>query len=160
VLVLRADWWAQEELAAAWQQATGGQGIIVDIRSLRQQGRGLQEGLAETVKYPFKPRNLWDWGPAQVAQFNERTRMKLSECYGALRGLAGELDDGEDELGREPEEELPGVGDPCPECDLPFARVRISRADLEASFTIRYLRRTTWNRRVQGLGLAPPVLEK
>jgi hypothetical protein len=156
VLVLRAAWWAQEELAAAWQQATGGEGIIVDIRSLRQQGCGLEEGLAETLKYPFKPTNLWDWGPGQVTQFNELTRMKLSECYGALRGLAGVLDDGEDQLGREPEEELPDAGDPCPECGLPFARVKISRAELEMSFTIRRLRRKVWGRSVPGLGPAPP----
>lgn len=104
--------------------------MIVDIRALRQHGRALQNGPAETLKYPFKPTNLWDWGPAQVAQFNELTRMKLSECYGALRGLAGVLDDGEDQLGREPEEALPDVGDPCPLCGLPLVRVRIARGDL------------------------------
>jgi hypothetical protein len=70
-----------------------------------------------------------------VAQFDQLTRLKLGECYGALRGLAGTLEEDEDggePLDREPEAPLPGAGDPCPACGLPLACVRISAAALKA----------------------------
>jgi hypothetical protein len=75
-----------------------------------------------------------DWGPSQVKQFNALGRMKLRECYGALRGLVGEIDgDGEDELGIEPEE-LPLVeGEACPECGLPLTSRWLSREALYGS---------------------------
>jgi hypothetical protein len=109
-------WWDQADLAASWQHAPGEMGQIVDIRAVKN----LDAGVAETLKYVMKPTNLLEWGPSQVAQFNALGRTKLRECYGAMRGLVGEIDgDGEDELGIEPEE-LPLVeGKPGPTSPSP-----------------------------------------
>jgi hypothetical protein len=105
-------------------------GQIVDIRAVRDLGAGV----AETLKYVMKPTNLLAWGPAQVAEFNALGRAKLRECYGELRGLVGEIeDDGEDQLGIEPEE-LPLVeGQACPDCGLPLAARWLSREALRGA---------------------------
>ena len=117
VLASRMAWWDQADLAASWAHVSGELGQIVDIRAVKD----LQKGVAETLKYVMKPTNLLDWTPAQVAQFNALGRVKLRECYGAMRGLVGEIeDDGEAQIGVEPEERSLLEGDPCPTCDLPL----------------------------------------
>jgi hypothetical protein len=123
-------WWDQADLAASWQHVSGEMGQIVDIRAVKD----LSAGVAETLKYVMKPTNLLEWGPSQVAQFNALGRMKLRECYGAIRGLVGEIDgDGEDQLGMEPEE-IPLVeGQPCPDCGLPLTALWVSHEVLQAA---------------------------
>jgi Replication protein len=127
ILASRAAWWDQADLAETWQRVSMASGRIVDIRAVRDLGAGM----AETLKYVMKPTNLLDWGPGQVAQFNALRRMKLRECYGELRGLAGEIDgDGEDQLGREPEE-LPLLeGGACPACGAELTARWLSRDEL------------------------------
>jgi hypothetical protein len=44
LLALRAVWWAQADLAQAWQQATAGAGLVVDIRAVKPEERPLIEG--------------------------------------------------------------------------------------------------------------------
>jgi hypothetical protein len=120
-------WWDQADLAASWRRVSGGMGQIVDIRAVRD----LQKGVAETLKYVFKPTNLLAWGGLQVAEFNALGRTKLRECYGAMRGLVGEIeDDGEDELGIEPEERPLVEGEACPTCDLPLRAWWVWRGEL------------------------------
>jgi hypothetical protein len=69
-----------------------------------------------------------------VAQFNALGRTKLRECYGAMRGLVGEIDgDGEDELGVEPEEVPLQAGEPCPDCGAPLTARWVSREVLQAA---------------------------
>src|SRR5262245_725057 len=127
LLAARMAWWDQADLAASWQEVSGGMGQIVDIRAVKDLGAGV----AETLKYVMKPTNLLEWGPSQVAQFNALGRTKLRECYGAMRGLVGEIDgDGEDELGREPEE-LPLVeGEACPTCGAELTARWLSREEV------------------------------
>jgi replication protein len=117
ILASRMAWWDQADLAASWAEISGDVGRIVDIRAVKD----LQKGVAEALKYVMKPTNLLAWGPSQVAQFNALGRAKLRECYGEMRGLVGEIeDDGEDELGIEPEERPLVEGEACPECGLPL----------------------------------------
>jgi hypothetical protein len=129
ILASRMAWWAQEDLAATWAQVSGGAGQIVDIRAVKD----LQKGVAETLKYVMKPTNLLEWGAEQVAQFNALGRTKLRECYGAMRGLVGDIeDDGEDQLGIEPEEVPLVEGQACPDCGLPVTARWLSREELHA----------------------------
>jgi hypothetical protein len=86
IVASRQRWWAQADLSAGW--ATRGAGSIVDVREI-QDGR---LGLRQVLYYILKPTNLLNWTAAQVAEFNALERTKLRECYGALRGLVGEVD--------------------------------------------------------------------
>jgi hypothetical protein len=134
VIGLRMAWWDQAELAEAWQKASRGWGRIVDIREITH----LTSGLGEALKYVFKPANLLTWGPEQIRQFLDLGRTKLRECYGELRGLVGELeDDGEDELGVEPEELPLEEGDACPACGKPLKAEWRSRRELWPAATER-----------------------
>jgi hypothetical protein len=127
ILAIRMAWWDQADLAETWAQVSTGWGHIVDIRAVRD----LQKGVAETLKYVMKPTNLLDWAPAQVAQFNALGRTKLRECYGAMRGLVGEIDgDGEDQLGVEPEEVPLVEGEACPTCGAELRAWWLSREAL------------------------------
>jgi hypothetical protein len=124
ILASRMAWWDQADLAASWKHVSREMGRIVDIRAVKD----LSAGVAETLKYVMKPTNLLEWGPSQVAQFNALGRTKLRECYGAMRGLVGEIeDDGEDQIGVEPEELPLAEGDSCPDCDLPLVVQYLSR---------------------------------
>jgi hypothetical protein len=127
ILASRMAWWDQADLAASWAEISGDVGRIVDIRAVKD----LSGGVAETLKYVMKPTNLLEWGPEQVAQFNALGRTKLRECYGAMRGLVGEIDgDGDDQLGIEPEEVPLVEGEPCPECGAPLEAGWFSREEL------------------------------
>jgi hypothetical protein len=132
ILASRMAWWEQAELAETWRWISKGYGQIVDIRAVQN----LSSGIAETLKYVMKPTNLLRWGLEQVRQFNALGRTKLRECYGELRGLVGELeDDGEDQLGLEPEELPLAEGEPCPVCGL----------RLEGRWVLRGVVETSWN---------------
>jgi hypothetical protein len=125
VLAARQAWWAQADLAAAWQRASKGEGRVVDIRDRDQDVRA---GRCGALRYPFKPPTLLGWGPDQVAEFNALARLKLGECYGALRGLAGaRVTDAEPR-----EAPLSELGAPCPACGRPLAWARVSQAEVEA----------------------------
>jgi hypothetical protein len=136
ILASRMAWWDQADLAAIWQRVSGDCGHIVDIRAVK----ALDAGVAETLKYVMKPTNLLEWGPEQVAQFNALGRTKLRECYGELRGLVGEIeDDGEDQIGLEPEERPLVEGQACPDCGLPLEARWLSREMLYGSTVVEYV---------------------
>jgi hypothetical protein len=59
ILESRMAWWDQVDLAASWQKVSDGMGQIVDIRAVKD----LRVGVAETLKYVFKPTNLLEWMP-------------------------------------------------------------------------------------------------
>jgi Replication protein len=132
VLAARQAWCDQKELAAAWQRASRGEGQVVDIRDRDQDVRS---GRCASLKYLFKPPTLRGWGPEQVAEFDALARLKLGECFGALRGLSGPLEAAED--GGAPragarEAPLPEGGAPCPACGLPLAWAREPEAEVQA----------------------------
>ena len=120
VLALRKAWWAQHALAEQWFQITGGHGQVVDIREVR----GLKGGLREVLKYVHKPADLEEWTPEQITQFNQLSRVKFSETYGALRGLR--VEDDVDLASGGDMRELRAC-DPCPECGGVLALVGLSR---------------------------------
>jgi hypothetical protein len=130
ILASRMAWWAQEDLAASWQRVSGEMGRIVDIRAVKD----LESGVAETLKYAFKPTNLLTWGASQVGQLNGLGRTKVRECYGEMRGLVGELErDDEEKIGIEPEERPVAEGESCPTCALPLTARWLSREALQAA---------------------------
>jgi hypothetical protein len=120
ILAFRRAWYAQEELLEQWQRITDGAGAVVDIREA-QDFRG---AVAEVVKYSFKPANVEKWTVQQVAEFNALRRLKLSDCYGELRGLKVESDD---DLRPDSEHHLE-VGSPCPDCGEPLMLVTLPRS--------------------------------
>jgi hypothetical protein len=83
----------------------------------------------EVFKYCFKPANLNQWDIQQVREFDGLRGIKLSDCYGELRGLKVESD--EDLTGPEmlsdPHRDL-GYGSPCPDCGEPLRFVTVPRS--------------------------------
>jgi hypothetical protein len=75
--------------------------------------------------------------PDQVAEFDALASLKLGECYGALRGLAGSRADEAEPRPRSPEAPLREVGASCPACGGPLAPARVSPAELEAIMDLR-----------------------
>jgi Replication protein len=130
LLASRRAWWPQAELAAHWQRVTGGEGQVVDIRPVT----GMRDGLAAVLRYVFKPANLLTWGPEQVRQFTALHRVKLSECYGELRGLAATWE--ADEVGRDGEPAATPLmeGDPCPRCGAVLVAQRVLRSVVVAAW--------------------------
>jgi hypothetical protein len=63
----------------------------------------------------------------QVREFNALRRIKLSECYGELRGLKVETDDDLADDRRREHEDL-GYGSPCPDCGEPLYPVTVPRS--------------------------------
>jgi hypothetical protein len=128
ILAFRKAWYPQSELAAQWERITKGAGQIVDIQS---KGK-LNEMVEEVLKYCFKPSDLRRWDVPQVLEFNALKGVKLSECYGELRGLKVEADDDlEDDRQREHEDLT--YGSPCPECGEPLQVVTVPRSQLDDS---------------------------
>ena len=130
LLASRRAWWPQAELATRWQHASDGDGQVVDIRLVTD----LRAGLAAVLRYVFKPANLLTWGPDQVRQFTALRRVKLSECYGGLRGLAAAWE--ADEAGSdEAAAAAPLVaGDPCPQCGAVLVAQRVLRSVVVAAW--------------------------
>jgi hypothetical protein len=129
VLAARQAWWAQADLAAAWHRASHGDGRVVDIRD---RDEDVRSGRCAALRYPFKLPTLLDWGPEQAVEFNALARLKLGECYGALRGLVRVLEDDAQSCDEALEAPLPELSAPCPACGVPLAWARVSRAELEA----------------------------
>ncbi len=121
ILAFRRAWYAQEELAEQWQRITDGAGVVVDIR----EAHDFRGAVAEVVKYCFKPAEVEKWNVQQVAEFNALRRVKLSDCYGELRGLKVESDD---DLQPDSEHEHLEVGSPCPDCGEPLVSVTLPRS--------------------------------
>jgi hypothetical protein len=120
ILAFRQAWWEQAELAAQWAAITEGAGQIVDIRAVQDFGGAVRE----VLKYVYKPSDVEQWGPQQVAEFMELKGIKLSECYGELRGL--KVESGEDLDGEAAPAEL-REGSLCPHCQKPLKVVRLTR---------------------------------
>jgi hypothetical protein len=125
ILAFRKVWYDQAELAEQWCRITKGAGQIVDIQS---KGK-LSKMVDEVLKYCFKPANLNQWDIQQVREFDGLRGIKLSDCYGELRGLKVESD--EDLTGPEmlsdPHRDL-GYGSPCPDCGEPLRFVTVPRS--------------------------------
>ncbi len=125
----------QEELLEQWTKITGGAGR----GGVNIQSKGTLKSMTEEVlKYVTKPTNLRSWGAEQVFQFNQLKRVKLSECYGELRGL--KLDEDEEAqadavraaaVASDPHAGLE-EGSPCPCCAEPLRYQLVSRALLSA----------------------------
>ncbi len=123
ILAYRKAWYEQAELAAQWQRITKGAGQIVDIQSKGN----LRTMASEVLKYCFKPSDIFRWDVQQVREFNALRRIKLSECYGELRGLKVETDDDLADDRRREHEDL-GYGSPCPDCGEPLYPVTVPRS--------------------------------
>jgi hypothetical protein len=74
-------------------------------------------------------------GRDHVAEFDALSRLKLGECYGALRGLAGSRADEAEPGHRASEAPLPEAGASCPACGGPLAWARVSPAELGPSWS-------------------------
>jgi hypothetical protein len=122
ILSSRKAWYDQTELADDWQKAARGRGEIVDIRAVSD----LSYGLRDLLQYCFKPLDLEMWTAADVQQFEAMRRIKLSECFGELRGLKIEAD----EIDNYTVNRL-FVGYPCPECGERLERVKVSWRNLD-----------------------------
>ncbi len=119
----------QEELLEQWQKITDGAGQVVHIAS-----KGTLRTMAEeVVKYVSKPTNVKTWTPAQVFDFNQLRRVKLSECYGELRGFKFDADDtAASETDNAPADEFAHLtaGSPCPCCYQPLRFAVVPRDEL------------------------------
>ena len=123
ILAFRRAWYDQAQLAEDWRRAMRTSTAIVDIRAISN----LADGLRSTLQYCFKPTEIDNWTANEITQFEEMRGVKLSDCFGALRGLRV-MDNSEED----PEAEHPlFVGCPCPECGAPLKRFKLSWRDLE-----------------------------
>lgn len=123
ILAFRRAWYDQAQLAEDWQRAMRTTTAIVDIRAISD----LSDGLHSTLQYCFKPTEIDNWTANEITQFQEMRGVKLSDCFGALRGLRV-VDNREED----PTVERPlFVGCPCPECGAPLKRLKLSWRDLE-----------------------------
>ncbi len=136
VLAFRKAWYDHAELSQQWLRITEGAGEVVDIQS-----KGSLKTMAEEVtKYCFKPADIGvkgaqnkRWTAEQVAEVNRLRRVKLSECYGSLRGFVLDADDHEAEAANappaDPHDDLM-FGSPCPDCGAPLTFETVPRSVL------------------------------
>jgi hypothetical protein len=131
ILAFRKAWYDQTQLAEDWVRATrtGNDTAIVDVRAISN----LSEGLRATLQYCFKAIEIETWTANEVQQFNEMERIKLSDCFGAFRGLYL-FDDSTDQSVAEPL----FVGCPCPECGAPMIRIKIHWRELNTLTAISH----------------------
>ncbi len=129
ILAYRKAWYDQAELSKQWERITKGAGQIVDIQSKGS----LKDMASEVLKYCFKPTDIFRWDVQQVREFNALRRVKLSECYGELRGLKVETDDDLEGDDRRHDHEDLTYGSPCPECGEPLYPVTVPRSMLNDS---------------------------
>jgi hypothetical protein len=123
ILAFRRAWYDQVQLAEDWRRAVRTSTAIVDIRSISN----LSDGLRSTLQYCFKPTEIDNWTANEITQFEEMRGVKLSGCFGTLRGLRL-MENSE----AQPKAERPlFVGCPCPECGEPLMRLELSWRDLE-----------------------------
>ncbi len=106
VLAIRRAYYHQAELVEDWLTATSGAAFVVDIREVVD----VQKGVAECLKYAFKPKDLEDWSPAMVKEFLAVKGARFSSLFGCLYGMEIEPEEGQDEAD-EPQE-----GSACPDC--------------------------------------------
>ena len=122
IIAFRRAWYDQQHLAEDWQRASRTSTAIVDIRAISNSS----DGLRSTLQYCFKPIDVENWTANEIVQFEKLRGIKLSDCFGTLRGLR--LEDRE----TYPEAERPlSVGCPCPECGEPLKRLKLSWRELE-----------------------------
>jgi hypothetical protein len=123
ILAFRRAWYDQPQLAEDWRRAVRAPTAVVDIRAISN----LSDGLRSTLQYCFKSTEINSWTANEIKQFEEMKRVKLSDCFGTLRGLRL-LDNSE---GYAEAQHPLFVGYPCPECGEPLKRLKLSWRDLE-----------------------------
>jgi hypothetical protein len=106
ILAVRRVYYKQSELVEDWLTATGGAAFIVDIREIVD----VEKGVAECLKYAFKPKDLEEWAPSMVKEFLDMKGARFSSLFGNLYGM--EIEDETDATDAEDIVE----GAPCPEC--------------------------------------------
>lgn len=123
IIALRRRWYDQADLVQDWRRASQTECAIADIRTISDS----MEGLQRLLQYCFKPISVTDWTVVEIEQFQSMKNIKLSDCFGELRGLKldQEADDSE-----KPKAPL-FVGCPCPECGEPLKKVKLSWRDLD-----------------------------
>jgi hypothetical protein len=119
ILAVRRVYYEQAELVEDWLTATSGAAFIVDIREVVD----VQKGVAECLKYAFKPKDLEEWSPSMVREFLEMKGARFSSLFGCLYGMniEQEAQDEADEL-RE--------GSACPDCGEPLFSVVLTPEDV------------------------------
>jgi hypothetical protein len=106
ILAFRRVYYSQTDLVQDWLTATGGAAFVVDIREIVD----VQKGVAECLKYAFKPKDLEEWPPSMVKEFIDMKGARFSSLFGCLYGM-----DIEEEADAPNAEEIV-EGAPCPDC--------------------------------------------
>ncbi len=106
ILAIRRVYYSQTDLVQDWQAATSDAAFIVDIREVAD----VEKGVAECLKYAFKPKDLEEWTPSMVKEFLDMKGARFSSLFGCLYGM-----DIEEETDAPDAEEIV-EGSPCPEC--------------------------------------------
>jgi hypothetical protein len=106
ILAIRRVYYEQAELVEDWLTATGGAAFIVDIREVVD----VEKGVAECLKYAFKPKDLEEWSPSMVKEFLDMKGARFSSLFGCLYGMDIEPEEPQDEADEAQE------GSACPDC--------------------------------------------
>ncbi len=106
ILAIRRVYYEQSELVEDWLTATSDAAFIVDIREVVD----VEKGVAECLKYAFKPKDLEDWSPSMVKEFLDMKGARFSSLFGCLYGMEIEPEEPQDEADGSQE------GSACPEC--------------------------------------------
>lgn len=122
ILAFRRKWYDQTDLTRNWQEALKSKAAIADIRAISNSS----DGLRNLLQYCFKPPDLEQWTINEVHQFQSMSRVKLSDCFGDLRGL--KVRDHEIEEATSIDQLF--VGCPCPRCGEPLMKVKLSWREL------------------------------
>ncbi len=124
ILAFRRAYYDQADLTDDWQQATLGEGYIVDIREVND----VNEATQEVLKYVFKPADLNEWSPAMVKEFMQMKGARFSSVFGNLYGVkVQEEADADTEADAAKLED----GSPCPECGDPLFNVTLTAEELD-----------------------------
>ncbi len=124
LIILRGKFWKQSDISDAWRDVTG-DSFIVDIREIKDAGKGVKE----VCKYAVKPNDLMkmpDDKFLEVVKMKKGTRMFISGgCFYNVK-----LDDADDAAGDNVFSQFADLteGDACPFCDQELFNVLVDRA--------------------------------
>jgi hypothetical protein len=124
ILAFRRAYYDQADLTDDWQQATFGEGYIVDIREVND----VNEATQEVLKYVFKPADLNEWSPAMVREFMQMKGARFSSVFGNLYGVKVQE---ETDTDAEADAEKLEDGSPCPQCGDPLFNVTLTAEELD-----------------------------